>query len=285
MFERMPVALGDLVFDVRVAGPEDGTPVMLLHGFPETSRSWTAVAEQLAADGLRVIAPDQRGYSPGARPVGAHEYDIKELVADVLGLMEALGLDSAHLAGHDWGASVAWAAAAWHPERVRSLVAVSVPHPVSLTWAIDNDPDQQRRSAYITLFRDPGKAEKTLLKANAAAFRALFGTHIAKEAVDEYVAHLSEPGALLAALNWYCAMTREFGEIPAVTVPTTYLWSTSDPALGEVAARRCEQHVEGDYRLIVLDGVSHWVSEEAPAAVVAAIRSRVAEAPPNTLLG
>ncbi|QEE60302.1 alpha/beta hydrolase [Salinibacterium sp. dk2585] len=279
------VRVGELEFDVRVAGPEDGIPVVLLHGFPETSRSWTAVADQLVADGMRVIAPDQRGYSPGARPVGAHEYDIKKLVADVLGLMDALGLDSAHLAGHDWGASVAWAVSAWHPERVRSLVAVSVPHPAALTWAIDNDPDQQRRSAYITLFRDPGKAEKTLLKLNAAAFRALFGTHIARESVDEYLAHLSEPGALLAALNWYRAMTREFGEIPAVTVPTTYLWSTSDPALGEAAARRCEQFVSGDYRLIVLEGVSHWVPEEAPAEVVAAIRSRVAEAPPNTLLG
>ncbi|MBF0672429.1 MAG: alpha/beta hydrolase [Salinibacterium sp.] len=279
------VRIGDLEFDVRMTGPDDGTPVVLLHGFPETSRSWTGVAEQLAADGMRVIAPDQRGYSPGARPVGAHEYDIKELVADVIGLLDALGLESVHLAGHDWGASVAWAMAAWHPDRVRSLVAVSVPHPASLTWAIDNDPDQQRRSDYITLFRDPGKAEKTLLKLNAAAFRALFGTHIAKESVDEYLAHLSEPGALLAALNWYRAMTREFGEIPAVTVPTTYLWSTKDPALGEVAARHCEKFVSGDYRLIVLDGVSHWVPEEAPAEVVAAIRSRVAEVPPNTLLG
>lgn len=210
--------------------------------------------------------------------MGEREYDIAKLagdVLDVLDLLDAVGLDSAHLVGHDWGAAVAWHVAARHPERVRSLVAFSVPHPAAFTWAIDNDPDQKRRSAYMTLFRDPGKAEKTLLKFNAAAFRALFGSHVKKESVDAYLEHLSEPGALLAALNWYRAMTREFGNVPAVTVPTTYVWSTKDPALGEVAARRCADFAAGDYRLVELEGISHWIPEEAPDAAASAILDRV----------
>lgn len=278
MMQRQAVRVGGFEFDLRVWGPPDGAPVMLLHGFPETGRAWERVAPALAAAGMRVIAPDQRGYSPGARPSDPHEYDIAKLSGDVIGLLDALDIDTVHLVGHDWGAAVAWQVAASHPHRLRSLVAVSVPHPAAMTWAIRNDPDQRRRSAYMLLFRDPAKAERVLLAAHGAAFRALFGTHVEKAAVDDYLAHLRQPGALVAALNWYRAMGRGFGDVPAVRVPTTYLWSTGDPALGEVGARRCAQHVDADYQFVVLPGVSHWIPEQAPEVVVEAVRKHAAAA-------
>src|SRR5688500_5204476 len=128
-FDRLePVAVGDLTFDVRTLGPEDGEPVMLLHGFPETSLSWTAVAPLLAEAGFHVIAPDQRGSSPDARPTSVADYAIDHLVADVLSIADVLDLGRFHLVGHDWGASVGWVLAAHHPDRLRTFTAVSVPH-------------------------------------------------------------------------------------------------------------------------------------------------------------
>src|SRR5690349_7295349 len=126
--EQMPVAVGDLTFDVRTDGPEDGVPTLLLHGFPETSASWTAVVPRLTEAGLRIVAPDQRGYSPGARPEGVEHYAIDRLAADVVGVADAQGWDTFHLVGHDWGAAVAWYVAAHHSDRLRSLTALSVPH-------------------------------------------------------------------------------------------------------------------------------------------------------------
>src|SRR3978361_2578612 len=120
---------GDLVFDVRDSGPADGDPVVLLHGFPQDSSSFDRLSPVLHSAGLRTLAPDQRGYSPGARPPGRSAYVMREVVDDVLALLDAAGLDSAHVVGHDWGGIVAWALGAWHPDRIRTLPAISVPHP------------------------------------------------------------------------------------------------------------------------------------------------------------
>ena len=157
-FERLePVAVGDLTFDVRTLGPGDGEPVVLLHGFPETSLSWTAVAPVLADAGFRVIAPDQRGYSPDARPSAVADYAMEHLVDDVLGLADALDLDTFHLVGHDWGAAVAWAVAAYHGDRLRTLTAVSVPHLAAFNAALRDDADQQERASYIRTVAPEGQ--------------------------------------------------------------------------------------------------------------------------------
>ncbi|MEE2032376.1 alpha/beta fold hydrolase [Rhodococcus chondri] len=275
MFETTAVTLGDLSFDVRSAGPDQGTPIVLLHGFPETGRSWNAVARALVDHGLRVLVPDQRGYSPGARPADVSEYTLDKLVTDVIGLLDAFGLDTAHLAGHDWGAVVAWQTAVRHPDRILSLTAVSVPHPAAFGWALRNDPDQQARSSYFALLREEGKAESVLLEDDARRLRAMYGQGVESDAVDEYVRTLSEPGALTGALNWYRAMTRDFGDIPPVRVPATYVWSTGDSAMGAAAAERCGEFVEADYEFVVVPDISHWVPEEAPGAVADAVRARV----------
>ncbi|MCP2258612.1 Pimeloyl-ACP methyl ester carboxylesterase [Streptoalloteichus tenebrarius] len=259
-----------LTFDVVVDGPPTGQPVLLLHGFPQTARSWDQVVPALAAAGLRVIAPNQRGYSPGARPADPAAYATPHLVEDALGVLDALGVADAHVVGHDWGAMVGWRLAAWRPERVRSLTALCVPHPSAFAWARENDPDQARRSSYMDLFRQEGRAEQTLLADDARRLRAVFRPLPAGRA-EPHVLAMTEPGALTAALNWYRAARLDARPGEDVTVPTTYVWSTADPAFGPVGARRCAEHVTGPYRYVELEGVSHWIPDEEPDAVVEAV--------------
>jgi pimeloyl-ACP methyl ester carboxylesterase len=278
--ELLRTDVGDLTFDVRVDGPEDGRPVLLLHGFPETSASWAAVTPLLTQAGLRTYAPDQLGYSPGARPDEVEAYAMQNLAQVTADLMTALEVPVADVVGHDWGANVAWTMAAWHPDRVRSLTAVSVPHPAAYTAAFRADPEQKERSAYIRLFWQPGKAEEVLLADDARRLRRMLSggeqdTGVPAEAIDEYVAVLSAPGALTAALNWYRAMSSDI-RVDTIGVPTTYVWSDGDVAIGRTAAEACTNYVTGDYRFVELPGVTHWIPEQAPEQLSAAILDRIA---------
>jgi pimeloyl-ACP methyl ester carboxylesterase len=277
--EMLCADVGDLSFDVRVDGPDDGRPVLLLHGFPETSLSWAAVTPLLTEAGLRTYAPDQLGYSPGARPAEVDAYALPNLAQVTADLLTALAIPRADVVGHDWGANAAWALAAWHGDRVRSLTAVSVPHPSAYTAAWREDPEQQERSAYIRLFWQEGKAEEVLLADGARRLRRMLGTReqtgVPAEAVDEYVAVLSAPGALTAALNWYRAMSSGT-TVDRVEVPTTYVWSDGDVAIGRVAAEGCARYVTGDYRFVELAGVTHWIPEQAPDELARAVLDRIA---------
>jgi pimeloyl-ACP methyl ester carboxylesterase len=278
--ELLRTDVGDLTFDVRVDGPEDGRPVLLLHGFPQTSASWAAVTPLLIRAGLRTYAPDQLGYSPGARPGEVEAYAMANLAQVTADLMTALEVPVADVVGHDWGANVGWTLAAWHSDRVRSLTAVSVPHPAAYTAAFRVDPEQKERSAYIRLFWQAGKAEEVLLADDARRLRRMLwgsegDTGVPAEAIDEYVAVLSAPGALTAALNWYRAMSSGT-RVDPVGVPTTYVWSDGDVAIGRTAAEACANYVTGDYRFVALPGVTHWIPEQAPEQLAAAILERVA---------
>ena len=260
---RVPV--GDLSFDVVDLGPQDAPAVLLLHGFPQSSWEWRAVWPALLEAGFRVLAPDQRGYSPGARPAGVDAYRMSALVGDAVGLLDALGVGAAHVVGHDWGAAVAWQVAGRHPGRVRSLTAVSVPHPAAFGAALRVDPDQRARSQYMLAFNEPD-AEERLLADGAAWLRSGFG---ALPDGDLYVERMREPGALTAALNWYRAQQAGMRDpLPPVTVPTLFVWSDQDAAIGPVPAHACGSHVEGPYRFEALSGVSHWVPEQAPEQLV-----------------
>jgi pimeloyl-ACP methyl ester carboxylesterase len=278
--ELLRIDVGDLTFDVRADGPDDGRPVLLLHGFPQTSASWAAVTPLLTQAGLRTYAPDQLGYSPGARPGEVGAYSAQNLAQVTCDLMTELGLPRADVVGHDWGANVAWTLAAWHPDRVRSLTAVSVPHPAAYTAAFRADPEQKERSAYIRLFWQEGKAEEVLLADNARRLRRMLSgsdgeTEVPAEAIDEYVAVLSAPGALTAALNWYRAMSSG-NRVDRVAVPATYVWSDGDVAIGRTAAEACANYVTGDYRYVELPGVTHWIPEQAPEELASAILDRIA---------
>src|SRR3954462_6490690 len=280
--EIQQVDVGDLTFDVRVDGPEDGQPVLLLHGFPQTSLSWSSVTPLLARAGLRTYAPDQLGYSPGARPDEVSAYSTPNLAQVTADLMTALDVPRADVVGHDWGAQVAWALAGWHPDRVRSLTAVSVPHPAAYTVAYRTDPEQKERSGYIRLFWQAGKAEEVLLADDARRLRRMLtGSEVASgvpaESIEEYVAVLSAPGALTAALNWYRAMSSGT-RVDPVGVPTTYVWSDGDVAIGRTAAEACANYVTGEYRFVELPGITHWIPEQAPEDLSAAILDRIASA-------
>ncbi|SOE02532.1 alpha/beta fold hydrolase [Blastococcus haudaquaticus] len=265
-----------LTFDVLDAGPSDGEPVVLLHGFPQDATAWARVSPALHQHGLRTLAPDQRGYSPMARPHGRSRYTLRETTADVLALLDAAGLESAHVVGHDWGALVGWALGAWHPDRVRTLTALSVPHPAAMSKAMVSS-DQALRSSYVGFFQLPVIPEQLLLAGNGAALRRLLAHGgVPDDAVDRYVARMREPGALSAALGWYRALPWS-GRDPVgrVRVPTLHVWSTGDAFLGRAATEATEQFVSAPYRLEVLDDVNHWIPELAPDRVAELVTAHV----------
>jgi len=273
--QLQPVTVGDLTFDVRTLGPDDGEPVLLLHGFPETSLSWSEVAPVLADAGFRVIAPDQRGYSPEARPPAVADYAMEHLVGDILGLADASGLDTFHLVGHDWGASVGWVMAAHHADRLRSYTAVSVPHLAAYNTALRGDSDQQERASYLRLMRQEGKAEDVLAEDDGRRLRAMYDGKIPATHVDAYLDFFRDRDALTGALAWYRAMTAELADLPPVSVPTTYVWSDGDWAIGRAAAEACSDHMTGPFAFVELEGISHWIPEEAPGDLAGAILERV----------
>jgi pimeloyl-ACP methyl ester carboxylesterase len=263
-FERLEIPVGEFTFDARAAGPPDGELVLLLHGFPQSSWEWRSQLRALGDAGYRAVAPDQRGYSSRARPEGVENYDPRHLVADVLAIGDWLGGHQFHLAGHDWGAAVAWAVAGMHPERLSTLTIVSVPHPKAFATALAESEDQRNMSSYIALFREEGKAEEVLGGDDFATLRAMLSTAAPPDDVEEYMRVLGQPGALTAALNWYRAMQPGLvGEIGPITTPTMFVWSTGDIALGREAAEGTAQHVDGPYRFEVLEDVSHWIPEQA----------------------
>jgi pimeloyl-ACP methyl ester carboxylesterase len=253
-----------LTFDVRDGGPPDGEPVVLLHGFPQDSSAFDRMAPLLHAAGLRTLAPDQRGYCPGARPAGRSPYRLRAVAGDVVALLDAAGLETAHVVGHDWGGAVAWALGAWHPGRVRTITALSTPHPGAVAKAVLTS-DQGLRSAYMAAFQVPVLPERLLLARDGAALRVVLENGgLPPDAVDRYVGRMREPGALSAALAWYRAVPLAARDaVGRVGVPTLHVWSTGDPFLGRTATERTREFVTGPYRLEVLEGVPHWIPELA----------------------
>lgn len=265
------IGVGGLTFDALAAGPPDGPLVLLLHGFPQSSREWRHQLPALAAAGFRAVAPDQRGYSWRARPECVDAYHLDHLVADALGMAAALGSATFHIVGHDWGGVVAWALAGRHPERLRSLTSVSTPHPLAFLRAIRAPRgDQAARSRYIQFFRLPELPERLLLARKGAGLRMLFERTGFRDrsVIDEHVAFLSERRALKAALNWYRALdVAAVAGVGAITTPTLFVWGGDDMALGREAALGTAAYVRGAYEFVELDGVSHWIPEEAPGAL------------------
>lgn len=277
------ITVHDLVFDVDVAGPADAPVVLLLHGFPHSRESWTGVAPLLHAAGLRTVAPDQRGYSAGARPAEVAAYRLPLLAADALGILDRLGVHSVHVAGHDWGAAVAWYLAARHAERVRTLTAVAIPHLDAYQAAYQVDPEQQHSSQYIKFLMSDGAAD-TFLADDAAQlwawFRQAGDDVLTPEQISRYVRTHRRPGTLDAALHWYRAndLLGDPMDIGPVAVPTTLIWSRTDPAVSTLAAETTKDHVTGPYRLVTLPETSHWQPQQAPDVVAAEILQRVRSA-------
>jgi pimeloyl-ACP methyl ester carboxylesterase len=269
-----------LTFDVLDSGTGERGTVLALHGFPQDASAYDDVGTRLVAAGLRVLAPDQRGYSPGARPTGGRaDYAMRELVADAVALLDAAGVERAHVVGHDWGGAVAWVLAGRHPERVASLSVLSTPHPKAFQ-AVMWRSTQGLRSTYMALFQVPDLPERLALSRDARrSRRALVRTGLPAAYVDRYVERLAEPGALTAMLGWYrgIAASRGYGA-GRTRVPTTYVVGRHDPFFTHAAMRRTRDFVLGDYRLVELDA-GHWLPERHPAEVADAVLRRVRTAP------
>lgn len=275
-----------LTFTVTDGGPAEGEAVILLHGFPQDRTAWSSVSDRLNRAGLRTLAPDQRGYSPGAAPPERSAYVMRELVADVLALADAAGVDRFHLVGHDWGGAVAWALAGARPDRVASATVLSTPHPSAMAWAFTHS-DQARRSWYMFTFQLPRLPERRLHHGLRDLYRK---TGLDAEQAGRYVARFPTPESLTAPMNWYRAMPasaglgkslrralrrrREPHRSSAVTVPTSYVWGRRDFALGRAAAEKTSEFVSADYRFVELDA-GHWLPETESDRVVAAIEDRI----------
>lgn len=263
-------ARGALTFDVTDGGPPEGEVVLLLHGFPQSAGCWDLVAPAIQEAGYRTLAPNQRGYSPGARPVGRAAYALDELVADALAGLDAAGAERAHVVGHDWGAAVAWALAAAHPTRLASLTALSVPHTAAFLRAMVRGA-QLPHSWYMAAFQLPVLPERAIgpgTPAGRARFvRMLAGSGLPAAAAERDADALAGPGAMTAAVSWYRAIPFGDRRQRPVTVPTTYVWSDRDAFVTRAAATACGRYVEAPYRFEILRDVDHWIPENAAATV------------------
>lgn len=255
------------------AGPRDGPVIVLLHGFPEFWYAWQRQIEPLAAAGFRVIVPDQRGYNMSGKPPGVAPYALPRLVSDVIAIADQLEHERIFLAGHDWGAAVAWSLAILHPQRVARLVILNVPHPSVMTRYLRTRPRQMLRSWYMFFFQIPSLPEaifsarnfwlgtRTLLRSSRS------GTFSIAD-LEQYRAAWAQPGALTATINWYRALFRSVRGFPdaMVRVPTRILWGERDAFLvAEMAQESLRYCAQGE--LVRFPKASHWLQHEEPARV------------------
>lgn len=261
--ELVRITANGFEFRTRIAGNEASRPtVILLHGFPETSAQWAAMFSPLTAAGFRVVAFDQRGYSPGARPPLVSDYAVPNLVADVIAVADAVGAEDFHLIGHDWGAVVGWNVVMDHPDRVLSWTALSIAHPTAFEYARLNDADQQARSSYIGIFTTPVVPETLFTLGDLVVLQGMYGP-MSPAAKAEYLAVFSEPKAMTSALNWYRAsasLGSRTEQESIVTTPTLFIWGNQDTAAGRAAVDYQEQYLQGPYRFMEING-DHWLME------------------------
>jgi len=253
--------------DLAVLDEGAGEPVLLLHGFPDSSHVWRHQVPALVNAGMRVIAPDLRGFGESAKPQEVEAYAMRRLVADVVTILDALEIERTHVVGHDWGAGLAWALAGFVPERVERLVVMSVGHPSTYR---EQSVEQREKSWYMLLFQFEGIAEELLQRDDWKLAREWMR---GEGDVERNLAELARPGALTAALNWYRANLhpqRELGErlpFPSIAAPTLGIWSSGDHYLLEEPLLRSGEHVTGDWRYERIDGASHWLQLDEPERV------------------
>ena len=266
-------------FRARIAGfdkpvTDETRNLILLHGFPETSIMWELLIAAAADTGYRVVAFDQRGYSPGARPSGRASYTGDALTGDVLAIAEAVGFSDFHLVGHDWGSGVGWQLVLSNPALVTSWTSLSIPHLAAFGAAIQNDPDQQSKSAYMGFFRLPWLAEQVFAFNDFNLMRnGMYQDHPSAHR-EEYLQVFGEPGALTGALNWYRASGEETGGNAGtsmqVNTPTLFIWGNADPAVGRMAVDSQRAFMQGPFTEIELD-TGHWLMATEPTRVITAI--------------
>jgi pimeloyl-ACP methyl ester carboxylesterase len=264
---------GEVTLNAVAAGPKDGPAVVLLHGFPEFWYSCHKQIAPLAAAGFRVIVPDQRGYNKSSKPSGVRSYALTELVSDVIAIADQLGRERIFLAGHDWGAAVAWSVAILHPNRVAKLAILNVPHPSVMRRYLMQNRRQLRKSWYMFFFQIPYLPEAFLSASNFRRGIASLvsssrpGTFSADD-LAQYRSAWSQPGALTGMINWYRAAFRHRTTFPdrIVRVPTRILWGMRDAFLMAEMAQDSLRYCT-DAELIQFPDATHWLQHEEPARV------------------
>jgi pimeloyl-ACP methyl ester carboxylesterase len=251
--------------ELAVLDEGEGRPVLLLHGFPDSARVWRHQVAALGSAGMRTLAPDLRGFGESDKPAAVEDYAIARSVDDMVALLGALGIERAHVVGHDFGAVVAWALAARFPELVDRLVVMSVGHP-----AAERTLEDREKAWYQLLFQFAEVSETVLQRDDWKLFREWLRND---GDLEHYLADLSRPGALTAGLNWYRANRAPQLELqprdplPAVVAPTLGLWSSGDNYLTEHRMIRSQQYVTGPWRYERIEGASHWMQLDAPGRV------------------
>ncbi len=258
-----------LTFAVRDHGPPNGPAVVLLHGFPQDSGTWDDVVPALHAAGLRTLALEQRGYGTNNVPTGARAYGVPAIAGDVLAMLDAAGIERAHVVGHDWGGAIAWHLAGTSP-RVLSMTVLSTPHPAALIWSFTHS-GQGRSSYYLALFQLPRLPERVLAR-RLHAFYVKSG--LPEHHAARYADRFADPATLTGPMNWYRAMLRHRTKTPRSRVPTTYVWGNRDFALGSAAARHTAHFARSEYRFIEI-AAGHWLPETHPGLVAEEIVRRV----------
>lgn len=282
------VSANGLVFDVDVAGEPTQPLVLLLHGFPQTSYTYRHELPALAASGYFAVAPNQRGYSSGARPPNVDDYATQHLTADALAIATELGAGKFHLVGHDWGGQLAWLIAAAHPERLHSLSVLSRPHPSAFASAFKSDAAQADRSKHHRAYNDPNTAT-LLLEEDARRFRRMLSNQsVPAGDIDAYLTRLRDRAALDAALNWYRAASSGSGggngkgkglatPVADSEVPTLYVWGDADSTVGRTAAEGTAQHVAAPYQFEIIPGGGHFLTDTSGARVTELLVAHVLE--------
>lgn len=274
------VETNGVTLHVRQAGPDDGSPVILHHGFPEFWYGWYRQIGPLAEEGYRVLAPDGRGYNRSDKPDGIRAYHIDELAADVIGLLDAYGYDRVSLVGHDWGAMIGWWLACEYPDRLDRLCVLNVPHPGVFGDALLRNQRQQLNSWYTLFFQLPRLPEAALSAQNYEFLTRVLTTTsqegtFSRDDLHRYRSAWDQPGALTGMLNWYRAAGRNrtlFARQDRVTVPTLVLWGMLDsalqPELAPRSAAMCDQGLIKQY-----EDATHWLQHEKPSIITAQILS------------
>ena len=286
--ERRIALTSGVSLNVALAGPEDAPPVILLHGFPESHRTWRALVP-LLEDRFRLVMPDQRGFGASDKPQDVEDYATDKLVGDLYALADSLGLERFALVGHDWGGAVAWAAAIHGDPRVERLAIVNSPHPLIFQKSLIEDPAQREASQYMRAFREPGMERAIAAMGIETFFDKSFARHVdmsrvSAEERQRYIDDWSRPGAMTAMLNWYRAskvvvpppgITADIpdwliGAFPTIKVPVLVIWGLDDKALLPVQLEGIGE-VGDDVRVVPLKGVGHFAPWEAPHQVAAAL--------------
>ncbi len=275
LIQNEAIKIGDLTFDALTAGRRGAPMVLFLHGFPQTNYTWRHQVPYLAYRDFYCVAPNQRGYSSGARPAGISDYAVDLLIGDMVSLIEKRGYESAHVVGHDWGGQISWLLAARHPTHVKTLSVVSRPHPAAFAWAMANDEAQANRSRHHVFFQDP-TAAGYLLENNAERLRGVFsGAGLREADIDAYLSVLGTQEALNAAINWYRNGGLKGSTVPNVTMPTLYMWGNQDSSVGRMAAEKTRDHVDGPFTFMELDGIGHFATDEVEDVINEALTKHI----------